>query len=560
VGCSISRTIHALNIVPSLCRSKTFLVLVVIGIVITAIAWGPCLAPWQVECFKIGDWGDYKFHYQGWISYLRGPTWMPPYLYSFSWPEKSSVMFTDSIPLAAIVFKPITLLLHLPDWQYFSLLSVLNALVIAYCSCCIGQRMGWKVLTTLGCGIVLMTSSLSWTRLAVHHEALQLHGLLILAMTWVITRQSSMRAWLCLIVAAIGIHAYYLPLILAAMLPYWLTATQKVRKAFVIILVIAASSFAFGFLPGSLSSNSEVWGANLLTLIDPQNHSVIFPQLPKKEPYEVEGYSYLGLGVVFALVLVLAKDEDWKLQETLFPAAWWFASLALFVFALGHTWNIADVPITPHKAILAIPGVSKIYDIFRSSGRFVWPIAYSTTIWALHRLNKSNLHRIIIPIVVLLQLFDSNLKSIYRRGTSYSNILTSRDNFVDWSEQNSDLADQIKDANGFIVGHVADTSRLPPPYTPQYLNPSIVSNWGGVGITRVPRTSSNLSSFDQWLNLMKTNSRASLFCNSTSSQECSFIIITDSPPQIRRLYQLSQDVGLSTRKLSESIYKVSSSR
>lgn len=539
---------------------RAAVVLFFVGLVACAVAWGPCLAPWQVECFKIGDWGDYKFHYQGWISYLRGTTWMPPYLLSFSWPEKSSVMFTDSIPLAAIVFKPITLFLHLPDWQYFSLLSVLNALVIAYCTCCIGQRMGWKILTTLGCGLVLMTSSLSWTRLAVHHEALQLHGILILAMTWVITRQSSIRAWLCLIVAAIGIHAYYLPLILAAMLPYWLTARQKVQKAFAIILVIAASSFAFGFLPGSLSSNSEVWGANLLTLIDPQNHSVIFPQLLKKEPYEVEGYSYLGLGVVLALVLVLAKDEDWTLHETLFPVAWWLASLALFVFALGHTWNIADVPITPHKAILAIPGATKIYDVFRSSGRFVWPIAYSTTIWVFHRLNCFNLHRTIIPIVVLLQLFDSNLKSIYKQGTSYSNILASRDSFVDWSEQNSDLADQIQAAKGFIVGQVTDTSRLPPPYAPQYLNASIVSNWGGVGITRVPRTSSSLSSFDQWLNLMKTDGQASLFCTSTSAQECSVIVITDSPPEISRLYRLSQDVGLSTRKLSESIYKVSSSR
>ena len=162
--------------------------------------------------------------------------------------------------------------------------------------------------------------------------------------------------------------------------------------------------------------------------------------------------------------------------------------------------------------------------------------------------------------MVLLQLFDSNLKSIYRQGTSYSNILASRDSFVDWSEQNSDLADQIQAANGFIVGQVTDTSRLPPPYAPQYLNASIVSNWGGVGITRVPRTSSNLSSFDQWLNLMKTDSQSSLFCTSTSAQECSVIVITDSPSEISRLYRLSQEVGFSTRKLSESIYKVSFSR
>ena len=133
----------------------------------------------------------------------------------------------------------------------------------------------------------------------------------------------------------------------------------------------------------------------------------------------------------------------------------------LFRSALGHTWNIADVPITPHKAILAIPGATKIYDVFRSSGRFVWPIAYSTTIWVFHRLNCFNLHRTIIPLVVLLQLFDSNLKSIYRQGTAYSNILASRDGFAEWSDQNSDLVDQIEAANGFIVGQVACNPGLP---------------------------------------------------------------------------------------------------
>ena len=234
--------------------------------------------------------------------------------------------------------------------------------------------------------------------------------------------------------------------------------------------------------------------------------------------------------------------------------------MALFVAALGHTWNIADVPITPHKAILLIPGASEFYDVFRSSGRFVWPIAYSITIWAFHRLNSFNLYRTIIPIVVVLQLFDSNLKSIYRQGTTYSNILKSRDAFVDWLDNNAELADQIKGANGFIVGEVENTSLLPPPYTPQYLNPSIISNWGGVGITRVPRISSKLSSFEHWLNLMKADSQASLFCASTSDSKCSVIVATDSRSQISSLYQLTHDVGLSIRKLSESLYKVSSSR
>jgi len=535
---------------------RAAVVLSFVGLVACAVAWGPCLAPWQVECFKIGDWGDYKFHYQGWISYLRGPTWMPPYLLSFSWPDKSSVMFTDSIPLAAIVFKPITLLLHLPDWQYFSLLSVLNSLVIAYCTCCIGQRMGWKVLTTLGCGLVLLTSSLSWTRLAVHHEALQLHGLLILAMTWVITRQSSIRAWLSLIVAAIGIHAYYLPLILTAMLPYWLTATQKVQKALAIVLVIAASCFLFGFLPGSLSSNSDVWGANLLALIDPQHHSAIFAQLAKKEPYEIEGYAYLGLGIIFGLLLVFAKDEEMVSQESLFPLSWWIASTALFIFALGHTWNIADMPITPHRALTAIPGASQIYDIFRSSGRFTWPISYSVCIWTFHRINLFGLYRPILLLVVLLQFLDSNLKPIYRQGTTYSNILRSSSRFKQWSNKNPDVARKISKARMFIVGNVSDNSSLPPAYSPQYLNPSIASNWGGEGITRVSSRYSSTAQFNHFLQFLDNKQSRVGYCLDRNALPCYSVVFTDSQDQVRDLFKAAARNNLEINRIAKHLYTV----
>ena len=540
--------------------ARAALLLSLVGLIACAVAWGPCLAPWQVECFKLGDWGDYKFHYQGWISYLRGSSWVPPYLMAFSWPDKSSVMFTDSIPLAAILFKPITILFHLPDWQYFSLLSILNSILIAWCACRIGQAMRWKVITTLGCGLVLLTSSLSWTRLSVHHEALQLHGLLILAMTWIITRHAAMRSWLCLISASIGIHAYYLPLVLAAMFPYWLSSTQKIQKACAIGVVIAASAFVFGFLPGSLSSNSEVWGANLLTVIDPQHHSVIFSKLLKKEPYEIEGYAYLGFGILVGLLLVLSRDDELFSDESLFPLSWWLISSALFIFALGHTWNVADVPITPHKALFAIPGASRIYDVFRSSGRFTWPITYSVSFWVFHRLNRFNLYRTIVPLVVVLQLLDSNLKSIYRQGTTYSNILKSRDSVKEWSGINPVLARQLAGATALIVGETSSKSVLPPSYGPQYLNPSILSNWGGEGITRTPRSKINQSSFEHWANLVKVGGYHSSFCALPNDSECYAVIITDSPREVARLNNLSQKAGLSISKLSPSMYKVVLSR
>jgi hypothetical protein len=105
--------------------------LALVAVAVWLLAWGPCAAPWHTACFTNGGWGDHKHHYQGWITYLHSPVWLPPTSRAFTWPFTSSVMFTDSVPLAAILFKPLTRLLHLGDWQYLSALSLANGLLIS---------------------------------------------------------------------------------------------------------------------------------------------------------------------------------------------------------------------------------------------------------------------------------------------------------------------------------------------------------------------------------------------------------------------------------------------
>lgn len=528
-----------------LLSNKPFLVLSCIGVIITAVAWGPCLAPWNTACFTNGEWGDYKFHYQGWINYLHGQTWIPPYIHAFTWPYQSSVMFTDSIPAAAIIFKPITVAFGFKNWQYFGILSLLNSFVISWSASSVGRYRQWPSQVVICLGILLLTSSLSWSRLIVGHEALQLHGIVILGLAWVIVRQRNLAAWLILVCLSIGIHAYYTPMLLACFCTYLFGTNYRTIKLLLLSISVGCSLFIFGFLPNSLDSGSAVWGANMLSLIDPQGHSSIFTGLKKSEPFEIEGYSYLGFGVLIGLLIQISRHEpDSSSKSPLFPVCWWIIAISYYVFALGHTWNIGDTPITPYKVFYAVPGLPKLYDVFRSAGRFTWLIVYSIMFWLFECVSRSGKKNLILGIIVALQLLDSNLRTIVRQGGLYKGLLRNGSNPVQkWADLNPAIAENIREANLFIVGSVRDTSILPPPYTPQYLNPSSFSNWGGEGITRLPLITKDQSSLQHWIARMSptpSSKQSPLPFNQVLHPT---IIVTDNESELQQIQTITKQLN-----------------
>lgn len=523
---------------------QNLILLSAVSICVSFIAWGSCLSPASVSCFQNGEWGDYKFHYQGWSSYYHGASWIPPYINSFTWPQRSSVMFTDSIPLAAILFKLIGRLLHLPVFNYFGILSILNGIVVSWSASRIGQYRGWNHIATISLGIVLITSSLSWSRLIHSHEALQLHGVILLSITYVIVREESFPKWLILSSLSLGIHPYYTPMVLVCMLSFLISDTSRlVPRLLVTIFFLLTSAYIFGFLPSSLSSGSpELWNANLLTLIDPQNHSAIFNSLPKREPYEYEGYAYLGLGVIIAFLVSFQCTRSDVSTSSLYPRVWIFSVFGLFLFSLGHTWNLGHTPITEYHLIYKIPGSRDLYDVFRSCGRFAWPLSYSVLIWIFDYISILKLPRIIFPFIVVLQLLDSNATIIFRQGTLFDGRHYKLTNpVVEWSAKNSQLAALLSQTSTFIVGNVLDKASLPPAYTPQYLNPAIHSNWGGEGITRLPsqyRPSKHTQEvFELVTSSLQTDSKSTF-------HELSTVVFTDDSDQQKQLIALAQSIDL----------------
>lgn len=533
-----------------------FWLLALLALAVWLTAWGPCAAPWQTACFTNGGWGDHKFHYQGWISYLHSGSWIPPTSRAFTWPHTSSVMFTDSLPLAAILLKPLTRLLRLGDWQYFSLASLANGLLISGCCVAIGQARRWRPLATLALGTVLLTHGVSWSRLFVSHEALQLQGVLLLGLTWLIQGRAGLWPWCLLCGASLGVHAYYTPMLVAMAWVAWLTVPLDAREngmrrggllrlgrhLAALALTLALAAWLFGFQPGSASSGSEVWGANGLALLDPQGHSAILPALRKREPFEVEGFAYLGIGMAIGMVVALAGARDDRPDpRPLVPPLWWAAAGLLFVVALGPTWNIGDTPITPHNAVLALPGMRAFYDIFRSSGRFTWPLALTLVVWVVDTLARGRRHRLLL-LLTALQLVETGLPLLVKLGHHHERRLREEgDRVRDWQRRDPVLAAALARSSLTLLGTVRQASAVPPPYAPQRLNPAIESNWGGEGITRLPRQAPGETALNTWL--LGVEARLARGAPALERGE-RVLVISEDPGERARLTALARRAGL----------------
>jgi hypothetical protein len=130
-----------------------------------------------------------------------------------------------------------------------------------------------------------------------------------------------------------------------------------------------------------LASYGE-WGfgfykMNLLAPFDSQGWSWLLPDLPSSKG-EIEGYAFLGLGVLLlAVAAVLLVRRAWpaaRIGREHVPLIVILLALALFAIS-------PDVAIGAQRFYVSWPApLLALGHLFRSSGRFAWPLVYCATI------------------------------------------------------------------------------------------------------------------------------------------------------------------------------------
>ena len=406
-------------------KRYVFLVGGVIGAGLYLLIFGGYfLNPWNVNWTYGG--GDISQHQVGWELYRQSP-WSLPIgrAQNLVYPDGASVVYSDSIPIAAILAKTASPLFSAAPFQYFGLFVFVNfilqgmllALLISY------MTKRWSVIVAITIIGVLAPPMLMRT---LGHDALTSQWLIIASFCLMIYRRHlvsfkrHLAAWLTLILIAISIHPYLAAMVIvlyATDLIWCRIPMKRVVKESGIIAIVSILFFWLigGFVTYRVAAHAMgEYGSDLNTFINPLGLSAYLPNLPTSAG-GYEGQAYLGLGglllVLVAAVILICNRSEVRRHVTRRHI---YAALPIIlcaIFAVG-----SYVRLNGHQLIGFDMGYAgAILSVFRATGRFMWVVWYGllvgsavVIIWQMRRSSHSMKYVLIIVIITaaLLQCLD----------------------------------------------------------------------------------------------------------------------------------------------------------
>ena len=328
-------------------------------------------------------------HYLGWVFYRRSG-WHLPYLganYSAIYPYRTSILYTDSIPLLAVLGKLLGGVLparfqYLGLWGLFCY-AMQGGLAQALIARVGGVRPGntaknWS--SVLGAGVLVLFPALNIRMFA--HTALAANWLVLLALwLWLCAEQSENRPtaaklclwWGILGLLCAGIHLYYLPMVGMVLVAACVQRALEKRGPAAVVLPVASfcgAALAELFVLGAFAANFAGYSNGYLSGADLAN--LFVPGLGASWEQEI----YAGLGTTIAVVLALAGLLVQHKQAGAFFRRHKnvvIAALVLLVLdaiaAMGNTVTFAG------RTLFTVPILQALMDfwaMFSSCARLAW--------------------------------------------------------------------------------------------------------------------------------------------------------------------------------------------
>jgi hypothetical protein len=376
------------------------------------------LYPWNFFAGNVAhfDLGDASQSISGWLFYATDE-WRFPLFYTprFNHPEGTSIVFTDSIPLAAILFKPFVRWLP-ENFHYFgywhALAYLLQALSATFLVRVLGHRSMFAALLATGFAI-------TWPALASRfgHTGLLTHGLLIATIGLYFwgrshasrRRRAGVGLITCVIVTFL-VHPYLAVMCFGGLVAYAVDTyvdCREWRRPLIWLvapcLAIAVISLVGGYAGPPLSESG--YGRHSMNLAAPLCGGVMFNCTYDATGGQYEGYNYFGAGclglVVLAVCLRLRAVRALLLR---YPGAL-AMSLVSLLFAVSN-----DVYFMQHHVVhVTLPDFAdQLAGVLRASGRMFWIIGYLILFAALSVVLKlrGGLGVVIVAGALALQWYD----------------------------------------------------------------------------------------------------------------------------------------------------------
>lgn len=347
---------------------------------------GAALDPMNIEWLP---GSDPKTHFLGW-DFFRYSPWSFPIGANprYGLEISSSILYSDSIPLLAFLFKPFSALLPEP-FQYLGIWLLLCFVLQGWFAWkLIGLSVTSVSVRFFGAGLFVIAPSFLM-RLDCH-IALAGHWLVLAGLYLVVNpakeRLRHPALWVALCAVTALVHTYLLLMVLALWFAdvlnrFSLLGQRSLRPVGEAVLMGSVALFCLWqaglFTVGADSFSSGGYGyyrMNLLAPIDAGGWSMVLPDMPQGRG-DYEGFNYLGLGALIALAAALVTTlRQPKLllpprQTLMLPVV----LLLLFAFAVTNKLAVGG-----HELTFPLPPpLLDVANMFRASGRLFWPVLYA---------------------------------------------------------------------------------------------------------------------------------------------------------------------------------------
>jgi hypothetical protein len=371
--------------------------------------------------------------YVGWMFFRNSP-WTfpiglnPTYGLDFS----NSIVFSDSIPLMAVVFKAIRF--ALPEtFQYLGIWTLICFVLQAYFAWLVlGLMTQNRWMKTFACVVLVFAPPMLWR--VNQHTALVAHFMILAGFYLIFSPERTSKVlnkgvfWALLLSAAVLTHFSLFVMVTAlwaANLADQIVFSKANRLAIlkncalqitfigplITFLMWQTGYFAVSSSSGSLGGYG-FFRMNLLSPLDPKGWSYLLRTLPLPSDYG-EGYMFFGLGLLLLWPFAIYKFIRDGSLRTLFRGEIFkhlFLALALIALSLFAITN--HIAIGRKEFGFGISdSVYAVASIFRASGRFFWPMFYALNLACIFIVMRGYSKRFaltLLGIACFLQVVDTS--------------------------------------------------------------------------------------------------------------------------------------------------------
>ncbi len=403
------------------------------------------------------DWllsgGDLSQHYLGWKAY-RFSSWHFPIGMSdtLAYPNQTSIIFTDSIPIFAVFFKLLSPILP-AEFQYFGIWGIMCFVLQGIFSARIIKKYSSNRVITIISSMLFTCVPIVILRMYAH-TALAGQWIILFALDLIFNSEkyrNKKRVYFTVTIMGIlvaSIHIYFVlmcGIILAGYMLNELLEYKDIKKCVIVLVDYIISVGCIIFLFGGFASGMQagniglgVYSFNLNGFINPQGWSSIYKDLPMYGNGQYEGLAYLGAGCILLLMFSIVSFINNKNSLNYLKNNWKVLVSLSAVVVVSIIIALSPVISLNSRVVftLKLPHIAySLWSVFRASGRIVWTANYiimlTTIIVLLKTMNTKTIY-VLCSLSVIIQFYD--IHSILQQKnmqfntvTNYNSLLSEKD-------------------------------------------------------------------------------------------------------------------------------------